>query len=143
MLALNNDELAYLCVASAFLGARNLTRTSKYSLEGPNPDRIKVETHAIQEDLKNIKKAMQAYEDDPGDPDGDPLEYWRSGEAPRNHWLRLCAQHMFCIPGSSSSVERAFSHAGGAITVRRSRLKSKRAAAIMFLHENLLELGLF
>ena len=57
----------------------------------------------VVEELKNIKKAMRAYEDDPEHPDMDPLEYWRSGAGPKNHWLRLCAQHMLSIPGSSSA----------------------------------------
>ena len=48
----------------------------------------------------------------------------------------ILVRHLFSVPGSDAGLERVFSHAGRAITTRRSNLDPKRAAAIIFMHEN-------
>ena len=84
---------------------------------------------------------MPALPADKWDTEGDPLAHWRS-LVRRDYQATPCdvrmlfVRHVFAVPGSSAGLERAFSHAGRAITTRRAHLKGSRAAATIFLHEN-------
>ena len=88
-----------------------------------------------------IKKAVDDWLKMPPNREIGPLEYWRSVQSRggSNQWLLLLARHLFSIPGSNATLERAFSHAGRAVNPKRASLSAKRAEATIFLHENYLK----
>jgi len=88
--------------------------------------------------IAEIKKALEDWKKEPVMPKQSPLEYWRkrARNGTANPWLLLFIRHVFSIPGSNAALERAFSHAGRAITPKRSSLAPTRAADTIFLHEN-------
>ena len=51
--------------------------------------------------------------------------------------IAVIAQWHLGIPGSTAALERLFSAAGRAVTRRRPRLRSKRAAHFIYGHANI------
>ena len=66
----------------------------------------------------------------------DPLQWWQSRAFEMPDVARI-ARFLLGIPGSTASVERAFSSAGRIINRRRPRLAADMGARILYGHENL------
>ena len=69
----------------------------------------------------------------------DPLVWWKdaANKGRISTYTQTFVKHLFAIPGSTATLERAFSSAGRAITMRRASLKPTTAADIVFAHENM------
>ena len=71
--------------------------------------------------------------------DTNPAEWWRNRAPLLGPHIALLARHCLGVPGSSADLERAFSHAGCAVTPKRASLIVEHAQALIFVHENMLK----
>ena len=84
-----------------------------------------------------IEAEMGRYESMPAPPpECHPCDWWLRHAAELPNLARV-ARMLQSIPGSSAAVERAFSAFARIADRKRPRLKQKRAAALLYAHENL------
>jgi len=114
------------------------TLRSMYKPDEPEP----TGTSKVFSIHMRMKKEWDLYDKEPEtDLDIDPASWWQSKlkrELLIPH-IAILARACLGIPGSSSDLERAFSHASRAITPKRARLSPEHGCDTIFLHENILK----